>query len=59
MSLQELSSWLERELIEHPEWKNLAIVSIDNIWLPKELKIVAHVDEGHASIEQVSGYQEL
>lgn len=58
MKLKDLATWLNSQILEHPEWGDLSVVEVD-LWLPKTLAIEAHPEEGHVSITMTEGYQEL
>lgn len=58
MTLLDLTRQLIRHVLLHPKSCSLHIVSMD-LWLPKTIVIVPCYDEGHISIDQVEGHQEL
>ena len=58
MTLLNLTRQLIRYLLLHPKSRSLQIVSMD-LWLPKTIAIEPCYDEGHISIDQVEGHQEL
>ena len=58
MTILHFSKLIQEYLKNNPNNAELEILEID-LWLPKEIGIVPCSDEGHISINLVSGYQEL